>query len=252
MDNQLTFEAIAIPYSSAATAITGSIPYGLPRNGPSFADDGPAQRPLQRPGPQVPGSSTNVMAKWSSAFNNKRILWDTSIGWFHGTGGRSAADGSSIGGASGFASIPNVWWQGDHSITDFEAVPDPTLCAAASVMGTRCPVNDYHTGGSEFIDEQKFNRYQARTVVTGFVEGLGHHVIKAGVDTSLDTFDHLKGYAGGAISSRSPRSRSTSRADNTDTSPGPIPRSSFPPSTPRPNRSWPGDSFKIVGACSTG
>ena len=36
-----------------------------------------------------------------------------------------------------------------------------------------------------------------RTVVTGLLEGAGHHVVKAGFDASLDTFEHLKAYAGG-------------------------------------------------------
>ena len=198
-DNQLTFEAIANPYASGGNGKYGINPItGFPEIGPSFTQTtAPLNGPYSALAHKYQGSSTNLMAKWSSAFNNKRLLWDTQVGWFHGSGGRTAGDGSAIGGSSGASSIPNVWWQGQHTITDFESVPDPSLCAPVAGGANRCPVNDYHTGGAEFLDEQTFNRYQARTQVTGFLTGAGHHVVKAGADVALDTYSRTRGYAGG-------------------------------------------------------
>lgn len=196
-DNQLSLELMTNPYSSGGNGTYGINPIsGLPEIGNSFTQTTvPLNGPYSALAHQYMGSSTNALLKWSSQFNDKHVLLDTSLGWFHGTGGRSAADGSTLGSTSGAASVPNVWWQGSHAITDFESVPDPSLCSGP--MGTRCPVNDYHTGGAEFLDEQIFNRYQLRSVLTGFFQGAGHHVVKAGLDGSVDTYKHLKGYAGG-------------------------------------------------------
>jgi len=196
-DNQVTLELITNPYSSGGNGKFGINPIsGLPEIGNSFTQTTiPLNGPYSALAHQYMGSSTNAILKWSSAFNDKHLLLDTSLGWFHGTGGRISADGSRLGSATGAASVVNTWWQGSHSITDFESIPNPTLCNGPN--GTRCPVNDYHTGGSEFLSEQTFNRYQLRTVLTSFFQGAGHHVVKAGADVALDTFKHLKGYAGG-------------------------------------------------------
>ncbi len=198
-DNRLTVEATTNPYSSGGNGKFGVNPLtGFPEIGTEFSQTTiPLNGPYSALAHQYAGSSTNVLAKWSSAWDNKHLLWDTTVGWFHGAGGRTPADGSKIGASSGAASVPNVWWQGTHPITDFEGVPNPALCDAPGKPGSLCPVNDYHTGGSEFIDEQTFNRYQIRSILTSLFQGAGHHVLKVGFDTSLDTFEHLKAYAGG-------------------------------------------------------
>jgi hypothetical protein len=197
-DNQLTLELMANPYSSGGRGKFGINPLtGLPEIGTDFSQTTiPLNGPYSALAHQYEGSSTNVLLKWSSAFSNKHVLLDTMVGWYGVSGGRLPADGSAIGSASGFASVPNIWWQGPHSITDFERIPDPSLCDAPSGAGARCPINDYHTGGSEFIYRQKLDRYQVRSVLTGLFEALGHHVVKAGFDVSLDTYDNLKAYAG--------------------------------------------------------
>ncbi|HMJ57283.1 MAG TPA: TonB-dependent receptor [Polyangiaceae bacterium] len=198
-DNQLTLELMANPYSSGGQGKFGINPLtGLPEIGTEFSQSTiPLNGPYSALAHQYAGSSTNVLLKWSSAFSNKHVLLDTMIGWYGVSGGRLPADGSAIGSSRGFASVPNVWWQGAHTITDFERIPNPSLCDAPAGPGTACPINDYHTGGSEFIDRQKLDRYQFRTVLTGLFQALGHHVVKAGFDVSLDTYDHLKAYAGG-------------------------------------------------------
>ena len=60
-----------------------------------------------------------------------------------------------------------------------------------------CPVSDYHTGGPDYMSDQTINRYQGRSVLSYMFEGLGHHVLKTGVDLELMTYENVKGYSGG-------------------------------------------------------
>jgi hypothetical protein len=145
------------------------------------------------------GSSTNVLARWSSDLDEKRARLDTTLGYHHATGGRLPSDGSPIGGG-GLASLSNVWWLRNdpaHSITDFELVPNGACDAPESDPSfVRCPVLDYHTGGPEDIDEQTMHRVQGRSMFTYLFEALGHHVFKVGVDLEFVRYDHLRAYSG--------------------------------------------------------
>jgi hypothetical protein len=199
-DNRITVQVIATPYDSGGDGLFGLNPVtDTPEIG---TGQSPAFPPLNGPysalAHQYFGSSIDLLGKWSTAFDSKHTLVDTTVGWFHGHGGRIAGDGTELGSTTGAASVPNVWWQGTHDIAKFETLPDPTLCINPNPMGgTLCPVSDYHSGGAEFLEDQSVNRYQVRSVITEFFRAGGHHVFKAGFELMLDTFDHLKGYAGG-------------------------------------------------------
>ncbi|MEY4578329.1 MAG: Oar protein [Pseudomonadota bacterium] len=145
------------------------------------------------------GSSTNVSLKWSAELDEKkRTFLDTWVGWHNESGGQGAPDGSTLGGSSGLAGISNVWWRrAGHSITDFERVPTGACDAPSSNPDAiPCPVSDYHTGGPEFLDIQIMNRIQLRSVFTYLFEALGHHVLKAGIDSELQFHDSRRGYSG--------------------------------------------------------
>jgi hypothetical protein len=144
------------------------------------------------------GDSINAVLKWSSELSRK-TRFDTWLGWHHERGGRLPADGSEIGSDSGLASQSNVWYQLSHSLAEFEDVPeceDDTEPGADPTMFV-CPINDYRTGGPEYIEEQVLNRGEARTIWTQLLEGAGHHVLKAGINAEGQVYDHLKGYSGG-------------------------------------------------------
>lgn len=151
------------------------------------------------------GDSINAVLKWSNELS-KQTRFDTWVGWHNERGGRRPSDGSEIGSASGLAGQSNVWYQLSHSLAEFEDIPaceddldgdaDPTMFA--------CPVNDYRTGGPEFINEQVLNRAEARSIWTQLFEAAGHHVLKAGLNVEGQFYDHLKGYSG---------SRSVTEAD---------------------------------------
>ena len=145
------------------------------------------------------GSSTNASLKWSAELDSaKRAFLDTWLGWHNATGGRLPSDGSALGSRSGLAGISNVWWlRPGHSITDFERVPGGACDApSANPDAVPCPVSDYHTGGPEFIDYQVMNRIQGRSIFTLLLTGLGHHVIKAGIDSEYQIHDGRRAYTG--------------------------------------------------------
>ena len=144
------------------------------------------------------GDSINAVLKWSNE-PSTQTRFDTWLGWHHERGGRLPSDGSEIGSDSGLAGRSNVWYQLNHSLAEFEDVPaceDDSDADADPTMFV-CPINDYRTGGPEFINKQVLNRAEARSIWTQLFEGAGHHVLKAGLNVEGQFYDHLKGYSGG-------------------------------------------------------
>jgi len=154
-------------------------------------------------------NANDTALKWSSSFLDKQLLFDATAGWHHQNTAVRAMDGSQVGSTSGLAATPDVWWTnggtGPHSITEFEQLPDPSICfnpAAPNVLG--CPVANYNTGGPRGpdwplgipISESSMNRYQTRFVGTYLANALGHHIVKAGLDWERATLDKNKGIAG--------------------------------------------------------
>ena len=148
--------------------------------------------------------SYDTTLKWTSDFDNKRALLETTVGYHREVGSRLPTDGSTIGGG-GLAATPGVVWRRsnprNHSILDFETSPelvaacsDPQSATKSSQM--RCPVNNYYTGGPGYMEDSVLDRVSMRTMGTYFLELLGHHVIKAGVDYELAGYDHTKAYSG--------------------------------------------------------
>jgi hypothetical protein len=144
------------------------------------------------------GDSINAVLKWSSDVTPK-TRFDTWLGWHHERGGRLPSDGSEIGSDSGLAAQSNVWYELNHSLAEFEDIPEceSDLDADADPTMFVCPVNDYRTGGPEFIEEQVLNRAEARSIWTQLFEAAGHHVVKAGLNVEGQFYDHDKGYSGG-------------------------------------------------------
>ncbi|MDH5673876.1 MAG: TonB-dependent receptor [Myxococcales bacterium] len=143
------------------------------------------------------GDSINSVLKWSSDINDDARL-DTWLGWHRERGGRLPSDGSAIGSGNGLAGQSNVWYELNHSLAEFENVSacDADLDPMADPSMYVCPVNDYRTGGPEFINKQILNRAEARTIWTQLFEAGGHHVFKVGVNGEGQFYDHTKGYSG--------------------------------------------------------
>jgi hypothetical protein len=145
------------------------------------------------------GKSTNVMLRWNSELDGKRLFLDTWLGYHQESGGRQASDGSKVGSQSGLGGRTNVWsLRPDGSLPDFEMVPggacDPQQGDPEGFI--RCPVNEYRSGGPEFVDFQQTHRIQGRSALTYLFEALGHHVFKAGVDLEYQRHNGVRAYTG--------------------------------------------------------
>jgi outer membrane receptor protein involved in Fe transport len=133
--------------------------------------------------------------KWSSAFNNKRVLLDTTLGWHHQVTAILPYDGTLPGDQSGLGGVPAVIWRaGSHTITEPQF--GETVPAGYCMTPQACPVQLYNTGGSGYMSHQVLNRFQGRSVLTTLFQGAGHHVVKAGIDVELLTYGNDKAYSG--------------------------------------------------------
>lgn len=147
-------------------------------------------------------SAFDTSLKWTHSALNKRLTFDTTVGWHQERTANLPADGSKIGSASGLAGTPMFVYQRTnpqpHPITDFEILPDPGVCAQPIEGGdARCPADEYVVGGPQIVQDRTFNRLQAREVTTFVTEGLGHHIVKGGIEFELITYDSTKAYPGG-------------------------------------------------------
>jgi hypothetical protein len=194
-DNQLALAVYTTPTSTGGNgkySITPST--GQPETDPRVTAG--LNGPYQALAHEQLGSSFDTSLKWTSAFSNKRILLDTTVGWHHETGGILPSDGSEVGSRNGLAGLSRVIWRrnnpGFHNVKDFESVPDGYCMSDAA-----CPVTTYNTGGPDLLREQSLDRYQGRSILTYLLQGAGHHVIKAGVDIESMSYDNTKAYSGG-------------------------------------------------------
>ncbi|PTL78986.1 TonB-dependent receptor [Vitiosangium sp. GDMCC 1.1324] len=149
-------------------------------------------------------SGLDASLKWSSSFLDKRLLFNATLGWHHQDMAVRASDGTQAGTLQGLSGISNTTWQrtdsSQHSITEFESLPDPSVCfAPESAQGTRCPVLGYATGGPGRLDESKLDRYQGKFVGTLLLQGAGQHVIKAGLDLEQLRYDHIRAVTGKSV-----------------------------------------------------
>jgi len=136
--------------------------------------------------------------RWTHSTPDKRLTFDTTLGWHHQRTADLASDGT-IGG-SGLSGTPLFTFQATtpiHSITDFETISNPALCMNDAPDGDpRCPTARYALGGPQILQDRRYDRYQARELVTFVTPGLGHHVMKAGAEFEYMTYSSRRGYPG--------------------------------------------------------
>lgn len=140
----------------------------------------------------------------SSSFFNKHLLLDATLGWHHQGSAIRASDGTRAGSGRGLSAISQVSWQRrapyDHSLRDFEPLPDPAVCGATpEEAAVRCSSFGYVTGGPGGLEERTLDRYQGRLVGTLLVGAVGQHVLKAGLDAEWMRYDHLQAVSGGSL-----------------------------------------------------
>jgi outer membrane receptor protein involved in Fe transport len=145
--------------------------------------------------------SYDTSLKWTHSTPDKKLTFDTALGWHHERDANLAADGSGPG-DGGLASTPLFIYQRTnpepHSITEFENIADPSVCVNPVAGGQpRCPVAEYVTGGPQILEDRNLDRYQLREVVTYVTPGAGHHIIKGGAEIEYLRYSSQKGYPGG-------------------------------------------------------
>ncbi|MBN1204143.1 MAG: TonB-dependent receptor [Myxococcaceae bacterium] len=152
-------------------------------------------------------NALDLVARQSSAFFNKALLLDATLGWHHQEDSILPSDDSGLNTGEGLSRQPRISWRRTrspssnptaigrdfHSITEFEELPDPSVCDSPAELGThrratRCPVSAYTTGGPGTISIQKLDRLQGKLLGTYLFEARGHHIIKAGFDVERLSF----------------------------------------------------------------
>ncbi|MFY0562856.1 TonB-dependent receptor domain-containing protein [Archangium lansingense] len=142
--------------------------------------------------------------KASSSFFNKHLLLDATLGWHHQSSAVRASDGTRAGSREGLSGISQVQWQRrlpyEHSLLDFEPLPDPSVCGATpEEAALLCPVSEYFSGGRGSLEERTLDRYQGRLVGTLLGRAAGQHALKAGLDAEWMRYDHLRAVSGGSL-----------------------------------------------------
>jgi len=142
--------------------------------------------------------------KTSSSFFNKHLLLDATLGWHHQDDAVRASDGTRAGSGKGLSGSSQVFWNRqlpyEHSLRDFESLPNPSVCGATpEEAALLCPVSAYATGGPGSLSERSLDRYQGKLVGTLLVRAAGQHVLKAGLDAEWMRYDHLRAVSGGSL-----------------------------------------------------
>ncbi|WP_394838930.1 TonB-dependent receptor [Pendulispora rubella] len=143
----------------------------------------------------------DTILKWTSEFDNKSKNLETTIGWHHELGGTLPADGFNVGSGLGLAAQPGVTFRQNspffHGLNQFENVPGCTGGGfGASSTRSNCPVTQYNSGSYGFIDQQVLDSLAAKSILTILANGLGHHVIKGGVEFEWASSWSSRGYTG--------------------------------------------------------
>jgi len=142
-------------------------------------------------------SALDIVARQSSSFFNKTLLLDATVGWHHQDASTLPSDGSGILTGEGLSATPNISWRRARRITDFEQIPDPTVCNGPN--GTNaCPISIYSTGGPNTINVASLDRVQAKALGTYLFTWLGHHIVKAGIDAERSSYANNRARTGGS------------------------------------------------------
>jgi outer membrane receptor protein involved in Fe transport len=146
--------------------------------------------------------TTAVGLKYAGAFNDKKLLVDANVGWFHQTASTLPDDGTRPGDTTGLAGLSLVQYRAERSIEFHEknlAEAAASLCRELADGTRTCPAVNYFNGGPGLITDGKLDRLQMNAKGTYLLDLLGSHVIKAGADVELLSYDQLKAYTGGVF-----------------------------------------------------
>jgi outer membrane receptor protein involved in Fe transport len=214
-DHKLTLSVYGTPTRSGGN---GAYAFGAQTEAPLSLTGGNLVGSYGALGTRVASDSNDVSLKYSAAFNDKRQLFDLTLGWHHQHQATNAGDGSTVDQTNQpgvLAGAPQVIYRQSqpdfHSITNFEGVP-AGACPATPVWNgaglspvTTCPLTSYYRGGPGFLDDVLRDSYQAKAVYSHLTQLAGHHVVKAGVDVAFSSYRHDQGFSGTNLFLESPQ-----------------------------------------------
>ncbi len=153
----------------------------------------------------------DVVGELSSAFLDKRLLLDVRGGWHHQKEQILPGDGSGlddIDNPNVLAGVPLVRSPTGSNGTSTlllwdQGIPNSvkTACAGGALSSRdttqplKCPVDAYFYGGPGLLSVSNLDSYQARGVLTYLFNGLGHHVLKGGVDYQYQKYAIRSAYS---------------------------------------------------------
>ncbi|WP_052518807.1 TonB-dependent receptor [Archangium violaceum] len=134
---------------------------------------------------QLDGNFTTAALEYNGSFMDHRLLVDANLGW-------SRQTASSTPYPTGLSS---AMYPTRSPVTAYEpSMPDVAGYCGADVAEQleRCPVQYYELGGEDLMSLDKVDRYQANAQATWMTELLGNHVVKAGLDAELLSYERTR------------------------------------------------------------
>jgi len=211
-DHNLSVSVFGVPRSSGGTGKYSFSDDGDPEVCVGLSCTGFVQGSYESIATRRENDALDLVARQSSSFFNKSLLIDATVGWHHQNDSILPSDDSGLNTGQGLSKEPRINWRRTrraatqvgqpgrdfHPITEFEAIPDPSVCDSPEELlagpgvtdrrATRCPVSAYSTGGPGTISIQELDRVQGKLLGTYLFEWRGHHIVKAGVDAERLSF----------------------------------------------------------------
>lgn len=153
-------------------------------------------------GRQESAAINTVSLKLASAFLERKLMLDATVGYHRSYSDVLPVDGVGIGSGQGLDQVPGISWSrgapSPHTIADFENLPANSGCEPkGSTDVIYCPVQSYLTGGPGNINQSIQNRFQGRAVLTYVAKAAGQHVLKAGFDIEASDSVFARANSGG-------------------------------------------------------
>jgi outer membrane receptor protein involved in Fe transport len=211
-DHNLSVSVFGVPRSSGGQGKYSFSDDGDPEVCVGLSCTGFVQGSYDSIATQRDNNALDLVAKQSSSFFNKTLLLDATVGWHHQYDTILPSDGSGLNTGEGLSDLPRLSYRrtrrpaanvsqvgrDSHSITEFEDLPDPSVCDSPEELlpsattpdrrATRCPVSAYTVGGPGTISIQRLDRIQGKLLGTYLFEARGHHIVKAGFDLERLSF----------------------------------------------------------------
>jgi len=153
-----------------------------------------------------PDSNNNLTLKYTGGFLDRKLLVDVTAGWFHQTAAPYGLpnDGSKItdnNNGRGGAGIPQFILYAPYNLPEYRNVPSDVAAQCTNAAGDQlCPVSgngaSFAIGGYGYMQQNTNDRIAASAKVSYFLNALGHHSFKGGIDFEHSIYSTTKAYSG--------------------------------------------------------